>query len=122
MEEARILLELGGIIIVTKLFMTVCMRFHIAPVFGMVLLGVFVGKSVTGIVHENEIIKFIGSIGVMMLLFIAGLETDIPTMRKTGKISTLGALGGVFVPMLGGYLLCYSLDIAMPILVLQVLS
>lgn len=108
MEEARILLELGGIIIVTKLFMTVCMRFHIAPVFGMVLLGVFVGKSVTGIVHENEIIKFIGSIGVMMLLFIAGLETDIPTMRKTGKISTLGALGGVFVPMLGGYLLCYS--------------
>ncbi len=107
MEDSRLLLELGGIIIVTKLFMTLCMRLHIAPVFGMVLLGVFVGKSVTGIVHESEVIKFIGNIGVIMLLFIAGLETDLVTMRKTGKVSFLGAVGGVFVPMLGGYLLCY---------------
>ena len=108
MQDTRLLLELGSIILVTKLLIALCMRFHIAPVFGMVLLGVFVGKSVTGIIQENEIIKFIGNLGVIMLLFIAGLETDLVMMKKTGKISLFGAIGGVFVPMLGGYLLCHS--------------
>ena len=48
------------------------------------------------------LIKDLAEIGVILLMFVAGMETDLEAMRKVGKVAFWAAMGGVFLPMAGG--------------------
>lgn len=113
-NHAHLLIQVGGLIIAAKLIVALCNKMKLAPVFGMVILGVIVGPAVLNFVHQSETMAFLGNIGVMMLLFLAGLETDMGTMRETGKVGLLSAIGGVSLPFMGGFLLCYFSDYSTP--------
>ncbi|HPY73816.1 MAG: cation:proton antiporter [Planctomycetes bacterium] len=102
MEHARLLLEIGVIVIAIKFVFIFCNKYKISPVFGMVLLGILIGPAVLGIIHRSDTMKFLGDIGVLLLLFLAGLETDTAMMKKTGKIGFFCALAGVFIPFILG--------------------
>ncbi len=78
------------------------MRFGMPSVVGKILIGVLLGPSVFGFFHTDELITSVASIGVILLMFMAGVETDLVQMRKVGIISLLVACGGVLVPMGGG--------------------
>lgn len=102
MEHARLLLEIGLIVIAIKVILIFCNKCKIAPVFGMVLLGIIIGPGVLGLIESNSTLKFLGDIGVLLLLFLAGLETDPAMMKKTGKVGFFCAVAGVFVPFILG--------------------
>lgn len=68
-------------------------------VLGQILFGLLLGPTVFGIVESTEFIQNIAQIGVIFLMFMAGLETNVADLKASGKVSSLIALGGVFVPL-----------------------
>lgn len=70
-------------------------KFNQPEVLGQILFGVLLGA---GLMSKTPLINEIGEIGVILLMFIAGLETDIDELKESGKTSSLIALGGVLVP------------------------
>ena len=72
-------------------------------VVGALLAGLILGPACIGILHQTDFIYQVSEIGVIVLMFCAGLETDIDELKKSGKASFVIALLGVIVPLLGGF-------------------
>jgi len=81
-------------------------------VLGELVAGVILGISVTGLVDpKNEILHLLAELGVVILLFEIGLETDLRTLLKVGGVSTVVAIVGVVLPFALGYGACRSLGL-----------
>ncbi len=78
-------------------------RVRMPPVMGELAAGIIIGPSILGIVSPSEFTETLGNIGIIVLLFLAGLDTDISDLRKSGKASFLSAIGGVVFPMVLGF-------------------
>ena len=96
------LLDLAIILISTKAFGLVTRKFQMPQVVGALLAGLILGPAMFDILKETDFIKQMAELGVIALMFGAGLETDISEMKKTGKASAIIALLGVIVPLVGG--------------------
>lgn len=72
-------------------------------VLGELLAGVIVGPAVLGLVRESEILQALAEIGVIILLFEIGLESDLGELLRAGLQSTVVALVGVACPFALGY-------------------
>jgi Na+:H+ antiporter len=68
-------------------------------VLGQIIAGLILGPSILSLVKSTEIISHLAEVGVILLMFIAGLETDIDDLKASSKSSTLIALGGVMLPL-----------------------
>lgn len=92
-------------------------KFGQPSLFGKLLVGIILGPSILNILHSNIILKELAQVGVLMLMFLAGLETNIPEFRKSIVSSFFTAIGGVFLPLgagLGyGLLSGYSFNVAL---------
>jgi Kef-type K+ transport system membrane component KefB len=77
------------------------------PVIGLLLLGVALGPTLLNFIPYNEIIHWIGEVGVLILLFQAGLETDIKRIRIESKQALPPAMGGIILPLTAGILLIF---------------
>ena len=115
--ELQLLLVLAIIVTAAKIAGHLCQRYLNQPVvFGEILMGLLLGPTLinllgwpifSGMTTEgltvgqwlHEHIKSFAHIGVLLLMFIAGLETDLSQMRKVGKSSLVTALMGVFLPL-----------------------
>ncbi|MDO4800455.1 MAG: cation:proton antiporter, partial [Bacillota bacterium] len=64
-------------------------------VLGQILAGLILGA---GLLHKSEVTESFAQIGVIILMFIAGLETDVKELVRSAKSSSLIALGGVIAP------------------------
>lgn len=105
MESYEILKDLAIIVIAAK-FMGILARKLKAPqVVGEILAGLIIGPCVLGIVQQTDFLVQMAEIGVILLMFSAGLETNLKDLLKTGPIALLIACAGVFVPLVGGTLL-----------------
>lgn len=71
-------------------------------VLGQILAGLIVGPAVLGIIHETDFIKNVAEIGVLLLMFSAGLETELEDLKSSGKSASLIAIGGVVIPLILG--------------------
>ena len=109
MESYRFLLDLALILLTTKLFGLITKRFQMPQVVGALVAGLLLGPAVFGIITETPFIKSSAEIGVIILMFCAGMETDIDELKKSGKASFVIALIGVIVPLIGGFLVATSL-------------
>ncbi|WP_054740175.1 cation:proton antiporter [Cellulosilyticum ruminicola] len=98
------LLDLAIILISTKLFGLMTKRFNMPQVVGALLAGLILGPAAFNVLQETEFIKQIAELGVIALMFTAGLETDIEEMKKSGKAAFIIALSGVLFPLAGGFL------------------
>lgn len=105
MEVVDVFRDLAIIIIVAKLCGMLARSFKAPQVVGEIIAGLLLGPAVFGIVEQTEAITFIAEIGVVMLMFVAGLGTDLKDLIKTGPVALAIACAGVFVPLAGGYLL-----------------
>jgi Kef-type K+ transport system membrane component KefB len=80
------------------------------PVLGELLAGVLLGASVVGLIRldnhdnpQNHVLHFLQELGVIILLFEIGLETDLLGLLRSGASSTAVAIAGVVLPFVGGY-------------------
>lgn len=86
-------------------------------IFGQLLVGIILGPAVLDILHPNTLLKELAQLGVLMLMFLAGLETNLREFKKGIIPSFFTALGGVILPFAGGVLFSilngYSLNISL---------
>ncbi|WP_286133835.1 cation:proton antiporter [Bacillus sp. AFS053548] len=92
------------ILLASKIAGDISVRLKQPSVLGKLLIGIVLGPSVLGLVDDTDVLNEISQIGVILLMFIAGLETDIEEFKRTGKASTFVGIGGIIVPFLIGYL------------------
>lgn len=107
MEEYRFLFDLALILLTTKLFGMLSQKFKMPQVVGALLAGLILGPAILNIVQKSNFITTTSEIGVIVLMFCAGLETDVKELKKCGKASFVIALLGVIVPLLGGMGVAY---------------
>lgn len=77
-------------------------------VLGQLLAGVLLGPTLLGWLELTPSIKEMAEIGVILLMFIAGLETNFDDIRRSALTATLVAVGGVALPFLGGWGLAWT--------------
>lgn len=97
--------DLAIILIFAKLFGIIARKCKAPQVVGEIIAGLLIGPSVLGLVNQSDFLIQMAEIGVVLLMFSAGLETNLKDLIKTGPIACLIACSGVFVPLLGGSLL-----------------
>ncbi|MFR8001758.1 MAG: cation:proton antiporter [Hydrogeniiclostridium sp.] len=105
METIEIFKQLAIIIVAAKCFGLLAGKLHAPQVVGEIIAGLIIGPSVLNLVAQNDFLTRMAEIGVVLLMFLAGLETDIKDLLKTGPIAFAVACVGVAVPLLGGYVL-----------------
>ena len=104
MESYSILKDLAIIIIAAKLFGILARKCKAPQVVGEIIAGLLIGPSILGFVDQSDFILQMAEIGVILLMFSAGLETDLKELMKTGPVAALIACAGVFIPLVLGAL------------------
>lgn len=105
MNKIDIFMQLAVIIACAELAGLLAKKLHVPQVAGQIIAGLLIGPAIFGIVHKNDFLDMMAEIGVVLLMFSAGLETNLSDLKKTGAKAFLIACAGVFVPLLGGFLL-----------------
>ncbi|MDK0797102.1 cation:proton antiporter [Clostridium perfringens] len=103
MLSYEFLFDLALILISTKLFGLITKKVRMPQVVGALVAGVILGPAVLNVLSETEFIQKLAELGVIVLMFTAGLETDINQLKKTGKASFIIAVLGVIIPLVGGF-------------------
>lgn len=109
------LLTIAIIMLFTKVFGLTSERVHMPQVVGALIAGVLVGPSCLGWVGETDFLVKAAEIGVIILMFNAGMDTDLDELKTTGFASFVIALIGVIVPLIGGmigYALYFGEDLS----------
>lgn len=117
MSAISLLVLVACLLIAAKVSGWLCQQFGVPTVLGQLLIGVLVGPSLLGWVQPNQVVNSFANLGVIILMFIAGLETNVRQMRRVGGVAFVSASLGVIIPFVGGaafaYALGYSLSISL---------
>lgn len=105
MEAYSVFKDLAIIIVFAKLFGILARKCKAPQVVGEIVAGLLIGPCVLGLVQQTDFLAEMAEVGVVLLMFSAGLETNLKELLKTGPVAFLIACCGVFVPLLGGTLL-----------------
>jgi len=103
MEAASVFLQLAAILIGARLGGEVAARLGAPSVIGELAAGIVLGPSVLGWLEINDMIQLLAEIGIIMLLFEVGLETDLGRLARAGRKSVVVAVGGFAIPFVLGY-------------------
>ena len=107
MDAYRYLLDLAIILLSTKVLGLLTKKVQMPQVVGALLAGLILGPAGFGLLTETSFIHEVAEIGVIVLMFSAGMETDIKELKACGKASFIIALCGVLVPLAGGFATAY---------------
>lgn len=110
MEEYKFLLDFAIILALTKSFSLISKKFNMPPVVGALLAGIILGPVVLNIVNPSETILNLAEVGVVVLMFEAGLETDLNELKRSGLPAFIIALCGVVIPLVIGGAATYIFD------------
>ncbi len=97
--------DLAIIIVAAKAMGLLAKKLKAPQVVGEILAGLIIGPACFGIVGQSDFLSVMAEIGVVLIMFGAGLETNMKDLIVTGPKALLIALVGVFVPMAGGTVL-----------------
>jgi Kef-type K+ transport system membrane component KefB len=105
------------IIVAAKAAGALVSRFGLPAVLGELSAGLILGPTFIDILHfplfqshggphppPGEVINLLAEIGVILLMFVAGMETDLEELKRVGKVAFSAAIGGVLFPGVGGAL------------------
>ena len=114
MPDYLILFELAGILIAARLGAEIADRLGAPRVIGELCAGVVLGPSMLGLIEPNDVIRLLAEIGIILLLFEVGFETDLGRLVRAGMKSASLALVGFIVPFMLGFALCrYVFDLSL---------
>ncbi len=103
MDTYKFLLDLALILLSTKVLGLVSRKFFMPQVVGALLAGLILGPGVLDVISQTDFINKTAEVGVIVLMYCAGMETDVQELKKSGKASVVIALMGVIIPLAGGY-------------------
>ncbi len=104
MEAFSVFKDLAIIIVFAKLFGILARKCKAPQVVGEIFAGLLIGPSMLGIVGQTDFLTEMAEIGVVLIMFLAGLETNLKDLLKTGPKAFLIACAGVIVPLVCGTL------------------
>jgi Kef-type K+ transport system membrane component KefB len=107
MEIPIFLIQLVLILVSARIVGEVAAYFKVPSVIGELLAGILIGPSVLGIVDMSLPIHLLAQLGIILLLFEVGLETDIGRLASAGMQSFLVAIAGVTLPFAFGFVLSF---------------
>jgi monovalent cation:proton antiporter-2 (CPA2) family protein len=87
------------ILITTTLAGFFCKKIGVPAVIGQLLVGIVIGPAMLNIVHQDVFIHDFSEIGVIMLMFIAGMECELDLLKKYAKPSVMVAILGILLPV-----------------------
>ena len=105
------LFTIAVILLSTKTLGLLMRKIGLPQVLGYILAGILIGPAIWGLIpgvdlsgllfplHQSYELKAFAEVGVILVLFMAGLETDLSELKSTGLVSFLIALGGVLLPL-----------------------
>lgn len=105
METYEILWDLAIIILFAKTFGIIARKCKAPQVVGQIIAGLLIGPCFLGWVQQTDFITQMAEVGVILLMFTAGLDTDLKELIKTGPVAFLIACAGVFIPLVFGTIL-----------------
>lgn len=109
MEVSTFFLKLFVILVFAKFFAEVFAYLRLPSVLGEVIAGIIIGPSLLGIIVPDATFYLLAEIGILLLLFEVGLETDVGQLVKVGVQSSLVAITGVLVPAVFGFWISHYL-------------
>jgi len=107
MNSQTFLLQLLAILVASRIFAEFAMRLKAPSVIGELLAGVVLGPSLLGWVEPTQTFRLLAEIGIILLLFEVGLETDVMQLVRAGGKSVIVAISGFVLPFVLGFALCY---------------
>lgn len=110
MEEYKFLLDIAIILTVTKVLSLFSKKISLPPVVGALIAGILLGPVCLGWIQASDTITNLSEIGVIVLMFHAGLETDIKELKKCGVASFVIAIIGVVLPLVAGLAVAHIYD------------
>ncbi len=105
--DPNFLIELCLILVLTKFLGSITNKLKITNVVGALIAGIILGPSVLKVVSYDTFWEYASHIGVILLMFNAGLETDLDHIKKVGLSSFLIATMGVILPLIVGFSIGY---------------
>jgi len=125
-HEFQLLVALIGILLIAKIAADLSHRIGQPAVFGELLAGLILGPTVLNVPglspfsqHRPEVLarvlRDIAQLGVILLMFLAGLETDMAMMRRVGRTAFWSATGGVILPIVAGTLVSRFFSYSWPV-------
>ena len=103
MTTETFFLHLLGILLTARIFAEVAVRLKSPAVIGELLAGVVLGPTLFGWIEPGEAVRLLAEIGIILLLFEVGLETDVTRLARAGAKSAIVAVGGFVLPFLFGF-------------------
>lgn len=91
---------LAGLLLATQVVAHLCRRVEVPEVIGQILVGIIVGPAILNWVHLDGMMNEFQEIGVIILMFIAGLESDLSLLKKYLRPAVIVAVIGVIVPVI----------------------
>ncbi|MBP1151123.1 MULTISPECIES: cation:proton antiporter [Methylocaldum] len=101
-------LNLLIILLSARMFAELAALARVPPVVGELMAGVVLGPTVLGWIEPSQTIRMLAEIGIILLLFEAGLETDIRQLARAGFKSSIVAVSGFALPFAFGFLVSYE--------------
>lgn len=99
-----LLLLLAAVLAATKVMGELARRVRQPAVLGELVAGVLLGGSVLGVLDPNEpVLHVLSELGVLVLLFAVGLETDLKALRRVGAAAITVGVAGIVLPFAGGW-------------------
>ena len=105
METYVILRDLAIIILAAKFMAILAKKLKAPGVVGEIIAGLILGPALLNFVKPGDFINQMAEIGVILIMFSAGLETNLKELKKSGLIALVIACVGVLVPLVGGTIL-----------------
>ncbi len=103
MELHQFFLFLAIILIAARLLSETVARFGVPSVIGELIAGLLIGPSLLGWVSPDTTMKLLAEIGIILLLFEVGMDTDLSRLARSGSKPVVVALVGFFLPFVLGY-------------------
>lgn len=102
--EFEFFFQIALILLSTKLAGDLSVRLGQPSVLGKLIVGIVIGPAVFGWIENSELLTQLSNVGVILLMFMAGLETDLEELNANRNSSLAVALGGIILPFVGGYI------------------
>lgn len=109
METHIILLQIALILLSARIFAEIATRFNIPSIIGELFAGILLGPSILGLIQPSDAIKLLAEIGIILLLFEVGLETDLQRLARAGPRAATVAIFSFIIPFVLGFGLSYYL-------------
>lgn len=103
MDSYWFLIQLAVILLCTKILGILTKRASLPQVVGALIAGVLLGPAGFGLIGQTDFLNEVAELGVIVLMFTAGMETDLHGLKRSGKAAFVIALIGVLVPLVMGF-------------------